>query len=128
MPRFTVLTHDYPFGHWDFLLEAGPALRTWRLFAAPDAGGAIAAEALADHRREYLDYQGPVSGGRGEVARWDSGEFSVTAETPDRLEIRLAGERLHGAAALVRTATGEGWSFEFTPDPAGSLPAPVGND
>ena len=63
MPRFAVLEHDHPFLHWDFLLETGDALRTWRLHAPPDAEGTIAAEELPDHRLEYLDYEGRVSGG-----------------------------------------------------------------
>jgi hypothetical protein len=101
MPQFVVLTHDHPFPHWDLLLEAGDVLRTWRLLDSPDTAGPVRAEALADHRREYLTYEGPVSGGRGHVARWDSGGFTLVEEAPDRLELQLSGQRLRGRASLA---------------------------
>ena len=106
MPQFVVLTHDHPFPHWDLLLDIGAALRTWRLLDSPDMAGPVRAEALADHRREYLTYEGPVSGGRGHVARWDSGGFTLVEDTPDRLELQLSGQRLRGRATLTRGGGG----------------------
>ena len=44
MLRFVVLAHDWPCAHWDFLIEAGPVLRAWRLFELPRAGGRVRAE------------------------------------------------------------------------------------
>src|SRR5262245_3351063 len=76
MPRYVVLEHDHPELHWDFMLEAGEVLRTWRLAAPPGAEGAIPATAVFDHRPFYLDYEGPVRGGRGFVRRWDAGTFT----------------------------------------------------
>ena len=73
MPRFVVLAHDWPSPHWDFLAESGGVLRAWRLLAEPAAGAEVPAEPNADHRLAYLDYEGPVSGGRGRVARWAAG-------------------------------------------------------
>ena len=32
---------------------------------------------LADHRREYLEYEGPVSGGRGNVTRIHQGHHNI---------------------------------------------------
>jgi hypothetical protein len=69
MPRFVILEHDHPELHWDFMLEAGAVLRTWRLAAPPALGQVVAAAASFDHRLLYLDYEGPVSGGRGTVRR-----------------------------------------------------------
>jgi hypothetical protein len=111
MPRFVVLTHDHPVLHWDFMLEQPETLRTWRLMKPPGAGGPIDAESLADHRLAYLDYEGPVSGGRGEVRRWDRGEYEIVESTAERLVVRLIGERLHGVATLERTAVGSTWTF-----------------
>ena len=76
MPRFVILEHDHPVLHWDFMLEAGDVLRTWRLSAPPIRGAIVAAERIGDHRRLYLDYEGPVSDGRGNVVRWDAGSSS----------------------------------------------------
>jgi hypothetical protein len=112
MPRFVILTHDHPSLHWDFMLESGSVLRTWRLLDAPDSAGTVRAEALADHRLEYLTFEGPVSGGRGSVARWDAGEFLPLNESPDRVEIELAGSRLAGRFVLENLGETAGWSFQ----------------
>ena len=76
MSRYVILEHDHPSRHWDLMLESGEVLRTWRLASCPVAGASVAAEAAPDHRRLYLDYEGPISGGRGHVFRWDSGSSS----------------------------------------------------
>ena len=82
MPRFVILEHDWPTRHWDFFLESGPVLRAWRLLAEPAPGRVVPSEPNAEHRRLYLDYEGPVSGGRGNVVRWDAGTFEWIAEAP----------------------------------------------
>ena len=96
MPRFVVLEHNHPALHWDFMLEAGDVLRTWRLLAPPGPGRSCPAELLPDHRTIYLDYEGPVSGNRGSVKRWDAGTFEWEVEAADRLVVRLAGQRING--------------------------------
>jgi hypothetical protein len=111
MPRFVVLTHDHPVLHWDFMLEQAESLRTWRLAGCPDGVGTIDAEAIDDHRLAYLNYEGPVSGGRGQVRRWDWGEYEILDSTAERLVVRLSGERLRGVASLERTAVGSTWTF-----------------
>lgn len=75
MPRFVILAHDWPSPHFDLLLQVGDALKSWRLLADPRAAEWVPAEANADHRLAYLDYEGPVSGGRGSVVRIDAGEY-----------------------------------------------------
>jgi hypothetical protein len=114
MPRFVVLEHDSPVTHWDFMLETDGVLRTWRLRRPPTSGQAIAADILADHRLFYLDHEGPVSGGRGNVMRWDTGVFEWEMDSPLRVEVRLAGNRLSGRA-VVAAAQGSGWSFVLLP-------------
>lgn len=111
MPRFAVLTHDHPFHHWDFLLEQGDSCRTWRLLKAPDTLGDIPAEAIADHRLMYLDYEGPVSGDRGTVTQWDAGTFEWVANGDDRVELRLKGRKLIGRAQVSATL----WRFDVEP-------------
>lgn len=104
MPRFSILTHDHPFLHWDFLLEAGNACRTWRLLSPPDSHGEVIAEALSDHRLMYLNYQGPVSGDRGHVSQWDSGSFEWRQNEADAVEVDVAGSRIQGRICVRRTA------------------------
>jgi hypothetical protein len=94
------------------MLEREGVLLTWRLRTLPPAwqsGGAagesdeaisIAAEPLADHRIEYLDYQGPVSGDRGHVRRLDNGNYAVLKELGDCLQARLEGRRVRAIVSL----------------------------
>ncbi|MFM7074707.1 MAG: hypothetical protein ACKO3G_01395 [Planctomycetaceae bacterium] len=124
MPRFALLEHsgapDDPAGlHWDLLLEAGDACRTWRLAAIPRPGGAaVPADGIAPHRLAWLDHEaGEVSGGRGFARRVDAGEFTLsdgclTGDGPaGPLAVRLAGTTLAGT--LVIASAGAGWSMRF---------------
>ena len=104
MPRFAILDHDHPVQHWDFLLEAGDVLRAWRLASEPVCGQTIAAAALPDHRRTYLEFEGPVSGSRGRVIRWDAGTFEWLHDSEHEVRIWLVGERISGMVTLRRTA------------------------
>jgi hypothetical protein len=112
MPRFVILTHDWPFPHWDFLAEASSVLRAWRLLAEPCTGADVVAERNFDHRLFYLDYEGPLLGDRGSVSRWDSGSCQWLADEPDRAEIELRGAKITGRAVLTRE--GEAWVFRLT--------------
>jgi hypothetical protein len=120
MPRFVILEHDHPNLHWDFMLEAGGRLRTWRLAEPPGAGPSVPAEPIADHRPAYLDYEGPVSGDRGTVRRWDAGEFEWVADEATRLVVRLDGARVRGRFALVRDEGGR-WTLQSLAAQEGGL-------
>jgi hypothetical protein len=115
MLRFVILTHDHPHLHWDLLLEVPgqEALSTWRLEKPPAPGEIIKAQALPDHRRVYLDYEGPISEGRGEVERWDAGEYELLSQSAAEKKLRLRGIRLQGGATLNRDDSG-GWTFTQT--------------
>jgi hypothetical protein len=124
MPRFAVLEHvgapDDPTGrHFDLLLEAGAACRTWRLMMLPTkAGDAVAAIELPPHRLVWLDRpEGEVSGGRGFARRVDAGGYDllscdaadIAAATVIVLE--LAGVTLSGRLRLEMA--GNGWAVRF---------------
>lgn len=121
MPRFVVLEHHSPRGvHWDFMLQRGEGLATWALAQAPAPHTSIAAQALAEHRLVYLDYEGPISGGRGTVVRWDWGTFEPLQWDAEMAVIALSGTRLIGEVRLQRLADRPGeWSFVFTPRQGG---------
>jgi len=131
MPRFVLLYHKCPPGyerpsHWDFMLEAGDSLRTWALVEMPRSWPAaqartasiiadcapasdsntVGAELLGDHRRDYLDYEGPLSGERGRVIRIDAGMFQTVAESSQSWQIELFGQHLRGMATLTSPADG----------------------
>ena len=101
MPRFVILRHESPWGlHFDFMLEMGDVLKTWALPRLPEPGVEMACESLADHRPEYLDYEGPVSGGRGAVFRCDRGTYLIVHESESQLAVELSGEKLTGRATV----------------------------
>lgn len=113
MPRFSILIHDYPFLHWDFLLEGDATCRTWRLLNCPDFAGEIVAESLADHRLMYLEYEGPVSGNRGQVRQWDTGTYEWRQDDGDAVQVDIAGGQIQGRINLRRIADHTWtWSLE----------------
>ncbi|MGF1580114.1 MAG: DNA polymerase ligase N-terminal domain-containing protein [Gemmataceae bacterium] len=117
MPRFVILEHDHPELHWDFMLEQGDVLKTWRLFEIPTPGATIPGELSFDHRVKYLDYEGPISGNRGSVVQWDGGIYEGSlprdVEQSVPIEIEVYGSRVQGLVVL-RLRNG-GWSVEFPP-------------
>ena len=99
--------------HYDLMLERGEALATWRLSESPTGlgpGDSLPAERLADHRAEYLTYEGPVSRGRGRVNRLDRGPFDLIEAGENRWEFELSGVQMHGRFVLER-AEGGLWRF-----------------
>lgn len=118
MPRYVILRHELPPSeprppHWDLMLESGAMLRTWALAELPQAGRTIAAESLPDHRRDYLDYEGPISRGRGTVVQWDAGACEWTVQESDRVTVAVEGRRLRGWICLCATATGS-WELVYS--------------
>lgn len=105
MPQFVLLEHRWNGVHWDLMLEDGNALRTWAIDAPIVAGVDLPARALAAHRRAYLDYEGPISGGRGTVRRIDRGLYVPRVWDEDRVRVELAGNQLVGTAEVRKTGT-----------------------
>ena len=98
------------------MLETSETLATWAFDQPPDAAQEISAEALPDHRLDYLDYEGPVSGGRGSVTRWDSGECRLEQRSDTELTASLHGARLVGRITLARLPdTRDRWRFTYAP-------------
>ncbi len=101
--RFVILEHRTAQGvHWDFLLEWGEVLRAWALERPPEPGRKIAARSLPDHRKLYLDYEGPISRDRGSVRQWDRGTFTLVRSSELALVAELAGRQLAGQVTLTR--------------------------
>lgn len=91
MPRFVILEHDWPTPHFDLMLETGATLRTWRLHRLPTSEHVNEAIRIADHRLEYLTYEGPLSRGRGSVRRVQAGEYTSCVATPTGFRVDLGG-------------------------------------
>lgn len=137
MPRFVLLYHDCPPGyerssHWDFMLEAEGVLRTWALArlprtwtslrertaqlatgCAPNAGtDSVDAQRLGDHRLAYLEYEGPLSAGRGQVRRIDGGTYTTRSESGEGWQVRLFGDVWSGPIRLLpTTADSRDWQL-----------------
>jgi len=98
--RYVVLHHtgiDRP--HYDLMLErdSHEALATVRCSDWPPVDGTVL-ERIGDHRRSYLEYEGPISGNRGEAARAESGVYTAQADRDSMLlslssgvQIRIPG-------------------------------------
>jgi DNA polymerase Ligase (LigD) len=123
MPRYVILLHELPPGHerathWDLMLECGGSLRTWALDREPSETLECDARQLADHRLAYLEHEGPVSGGRGHVTRWDEGVYQIEAESAGTVIVALRGRRLDARVRLTRTdAESHLWNVSFSAAP-----------
>ena len=89
--RYVVLSHEgWDEPHFDLMFEREPngPLVTWRSPVWPLVDGTTLVQ-LGEHRRDYLDYEGPVSGNRGQVRRIAAGSFQWLRRGPDLTLIRL---------------------------------------
>jgi hypothetical protein len=92
--RYVVLRHEgVPDPHFDLMFETSPGspLATWRSPAWPIAED-MPLTPLADHRRDYLTYEGPVSGGRGSVRRVAEGFHRVRRNDLEKLIVEVQGD------------------------------------
>jgi hypothetical protein len=114
--RYVVLHHTgYGPDHFDLMFEppAGDAsggnaetLETFRAASWPIPSESLTLERLGRHRRAYLEYEGPVSRGRGSVRRVASGRYRIVNEGGEMkyvlsggVEVRFAGP---GAGVTAR--------------------------
>ena len=131
--RYVVLRHEgVPEPHFDLMIEHGAAhgLMTWRSPVWP-IHQTVQLQALGEHRRDYLDYEGPVSGGRGYVRRVAAGTYLLSIDEqrqtltlefqtgPDRPTLVIeSGGRCTPASAIKKVA----WtSRHSTPPREGGL-------
>lgn len=122
MDPMVLLRHDTPDDgfHYDWMLARPEAsglesLITFRARERIDLElrAGMVLERLPDHRRAYLEYQGPLSGNRGRVTRIATGRARVRAIDDTRLDADLrwdaSGENLrvelHGATEDPRLWT-----------------------
>lgn len=113
MPQFVILRHTLPDdanrpSHFDLMLEHEGQLLTWALHGLPTSV-VQTVEELVPHRIAYLRYEGPVSNGRGSVARVDQGQFDWLVQSPhtiaEKIEVQLHGKQSRGKLTLRRVAS-----------------------
>jgi hypothetical protein len=110
--RFTISHHTgaKEGDHFDLLLEQGDSLRTFRLKAA-EFQAPQAAVPIPDHRKLYLDYEGPISSGRGRVRVVETGTYEIDEWAEDRIQVAVFGRRIRTRLRLTRSAADGPWSI-----------------
>jgi bifunctional non-homologous end joining protein LigD len=118
--QFCVQRHHATHLHYDFRLEVGGALKSWAVPKGPTLDPAIKRLAMMveDHPLEYGSFEGVIPKGNygaGSVMLWDHGTYELLgdASAEDQLtrgdfKFRLAGEKISGEFAIVRTKRGKG--------------------
>lgn len=141
----TLLAHHAPGGfHYDWLIDPPPApaghppagdappddlppqapatapklwtARVSLLWSDWPAPGTLQAHALPPHRRRYLNWSGPLSGGRGRVEVAARGQIDIAHWTPTRIDATLHAPTRVLVLALSRpSAQAPHWIIRISP-------------
>lgn len=106
MRRFVILEHDWPVLHYDLMLEQDGVLKTWRMPGKLNTSEMVL-EQLPDHRMEYLNFEGTLTGDRGSVQRIAAGQYTrlVTNETTWNITVQGSIQ----GTLLLRHISGNQW-------------------
>ncbi len=111
--KFVIHYHFTDVNHFDFMLEKEDALLTWRIaddiFEDFRKGITVEALKINNHRKEYLQFQGPINCGRGSVKLIDSGSYEMT----DEGSFFLSGKKIYGKVNITNKDN-SGKIFLFT--------------
>ncbi|MCD4823575.1 MAG: hypothetical protein K8S55_03140 [Phycisphaerae bacterium] len=103
---FVILAHDgHGPSHFDLMFSIGTALATWQCPRDPaglPVGQSMSCQKLPDHRLAYLDYEGPISGGRGSVRRVEQGRYEAALVSEERWDVQIIGQGMEGRFILRR--------------------------
>lgn len=87
--------------HWDLMLEEAESLLTWRITALPDdSNKTINGIKIFDHDKKFLNYEGPVNKGLGQVKIEDSGEYEILKKQESCWTVKLVGKKIPGVFEL----------------------------
>ncbi len=107
--------------HYDWMVQRsgmgpGAPLLTFRVSERIDLGQSFSfeAERLPDHRAAYLDFEGPISGNRGEVRRVCRGQMDIEHDANWRCSIRGVLGEADGLWEGRARDGGLRWDFVFT--------------
>jgi hypothetical protein len=106
--KFVIHHHRTEDIHFDFMIDNGKELETWQItedrMEQFIRGEEIPAKLIPPHRREYLEYEGPVSKGRGRVEIYDRGECRIISRKGSFLSFMLKGKKFIGKIEIKKTA------------------------
>jgi bifunctional non-homologous end joining protein LigD len=118
--RFCVQRHHASHLHYDLRLEVDGVLKSWAVPKGPtlDPADKRLAMMVEDHPIDYGSFEGTIPKGNygaGSVMLWDRGSYQLLGDFPVEQQLakgdfkfHLAGEKLRGDFALVRTKRGKG--------------------
>jgi bifunctional non-homologous end joining protein LigD len=115
---YVIQKHHAGHLHYDLRLESGGALKSWAVPKGPSLDPAekrLAVE-VEDHPLDYASFEGVIPEGEygaGKVIVWDRGTFRPQGDASleamlekGAVKVQIAGEKLRGGFALVRTRFG----------------------
>ncbi|MDQ1182689.1 ATP-dependent DNA ligase [Rhodococcus sp. SORGH_AS_0301] len=112
-PIFVIQEHHARRLHYDFRLERDGVLVSWAVpknLPTDEKKNHLAVH-TEDHPMDYASFEGTIPQGEyggGEVSVWDHGTFTTEKWRDDEVIVELAGERVAGRYALIRT-DGDQW-------------------
>ncbi|MDQ1199760.1 ATP-dependent DNA ligase [Rhodococcus sp. SORGH_AS_0303] len=107
-PIFVIQEHHARRLHYDFRLERDGVLVSWAVpknLPTDEKKNHLAVH-TEDHPMDYASFEGTIPQGEyggGEVSVWDHGTFTTEKWRDDEVIVELAGERVAGRYALIRT-------------------------
>ena len=106
--------------HWDFMLQLGETLQTYRLDKAPEEVMHQTANAVKifNHPLKFLTYQGPANKGKGNVQLIEAGTYQIIHQKHNRIELNLSGQILRGKFTLIHIKN-DNWQFARDSQPPG---------
>ena len=115
---YVIQKHHAAHLHYDLRLESGGVLKSWAVPKGPslDPADRRLAVEVEDHPLDYAGFEGAIPAGEygaGTVIVWDRGTFRAQGDAnfesmleQGSAKIEIAGEKLAGGFALVRTRFG----------------------
>jgi len=115
---YVIQKHHAAHLHYDLRLESGGVLKSWAVPKGPslDPADRRLAVEVEDHPLDYAGFEGAIPEGEygaGSVIVWDRGTFRPRGDASfetmlekGAVKIEIAGEKLAGGFALVRTRFG----------------------
>lgn len=85
--------------HWDLMLLWDDKLITFELLALPTQTSEVCVTRLENHRKHYLDFEGILSGNRGNVTRIAAGDYYCNC-CAGRFELSLTSSGLSAKLSI----------------------------
>jgi hypothetical protein len=121
MNRAVLLLHELPDGssHYDWMIQrpGNGQLITFRIGERIDRGTPhhFGGKRLPDHRPDYLQYEGEVSGNRGRVTRLSEGVMEIETDAHGHFRVSGSLGDTRGAFDGKLTVGGD-WVFTYRPE------------